>query len=112
MAAFLLKRTIVLFLTLFLVSMVIFAVLMVIPGDPAQVILGIHATPETLQKLRQELGLDRPAIVQYLAYMKHLALGDMGRSINYDIPIRSLIFTRLEVTLPLAILSMVFAVLL
>ncbi|MEW6376042.1 MAG: ABC transporter permease, partial [Thermodesulfobacteriota bacterium] len=45
-------------------------------------------------------------------YMKHLALGDMGRSINYDVPIRSLIFTRLEVTLPLAILSMVFAVLL
>jgi peptide/nickel transport system permease protein len=111
MGTYLLKRTIVLFLTLLLVSVVIFAVLIVIPGDPAQIILGIHATPETLQKLRHQLGLDRPVVVQYLSYMKNLAIGDMGRSINYDIPIRSLIFSRLQVTIPLSILSIVFAVL-
>jgi peptide/nickel transport system permease protein len=111
MTTFFLKRTVVLLLTLILVSIVIFAVLMVIPGDPAQIILGIHATPETLQTLRRQLGLDRPVIVQYLSYMKHLAMGDLGRSISYDIPIRSLIFSRLQVTVPLAILSMVFAIL-
>lgn len=111
MTAFFLKRTVVLLLTLILVSIVIFAVLMVIPGDPAQIILGIHATPETLQTLRRQLGLDRPVIVQYLSYMKNLAMGDLGRSISYDIPIRSLIFSRLQVTVPLAILSMVFAIL-
>jgi len=111
MASFLLKRFFILLLTLILVSVVIFAVLMVIPGDPAQIILGIHATPETLQGLRHQLGLDRSAIVQYLSYMRHLGGGDLGRSISYDIPIGSLIFSRLQVTLPLTILAMIFAVL-
>jgi len=112
MAGFLLKRVVVLFVTLLLVSMIVFAVLMVIPGDPAQIILGIHATPETLETLRHQLGLDRPPAVRYLSYIKGLVLGDLGRSIHYDVPIRSLILSRLQVTLPLAILSMIFALLL
>jgi peptide/nickel transport system permease protein len=110
MAGYLFKRLIILLATLILVSMVIFAVLMVIPGDPAQIILGVHATPETLQTLRHQLGLDRPVMVQYLSYMKNLAKGDLGRSITYDVPIRSLIITRLQVTLPLAVLSMILAI--
>jgi peptide/nickel transport system permease protein len=111
MTTFLLKRFFILILTVFLVSIVIFGVLMVLPGDPAQVILGIHATPETLQELRHKLGVDRPAVVQYLSYMKNLAMGDMGRSIAYDVPICSLIFSRLQVTAPLALLSMILAIL-
>lgn len=111
MTAFLLKRTFIFLLTLILVSIVIFAVLMVIPSDPAQIILGIHATPETLQGLRHQLGLDRPVMLQYLGYMKNLVMGDLGRSITYDIPISSLIFSRLQVTVPLAVLSMIFAIL-
>src|SRR4030065_211944 len=111
MTAYLFKRIIILLLTLVIVSIIIFAVLMAIPGDPAQIILGIHATPETLQQLRHQLGLDRPLTIQYLSYMKTLAMGDMGRSITYDVPIGSLIFSRLQVTIPLALLSMVFAVL-
>lgn len=110
MTAFFLKRVLILFLTLLLVSIVIFAVLLVIPSDPAQIILGIHATPETLQTLRHRLGLDRPVLLQYLHYMKNLGAGDLGKSITYDIPIRSLIFSRLQVTIPLAILSMIFAI--
>jgi len=112
MAAYLLKRSFTLLLTLILVSIVIFAVLMVMPGDPAQIILGLHATPETLQNLRHQLGLDRPVVIQYLNYMKNLVKGDLGRSINYDIAINSLIFSRLQVTVPLAFLSMIFAILL
>jgi len=111
MTSFLLKRTFIFLLTLILVSIVIFAVLMVIPSDPAQIILGIHATPETLQGLRHQLGLDRPVMLQYLGYMKNLVMGDLGRSITYDIPISSLIFSRLLVTVPLAVLSMIFAIL-
>jgi peptide/nickel transport system permease protein len=110
MAAYLLKRLVILLLTLILVSIVIFLVLMVIPGDPAQIILGVHATPETLEKLRHQLGLDRPVAIRYLSYMKNLAMGDMGQSIHYDISIRSLIFSRLQVTLPLTLLSMIFAI--
>lgn len=97
--------------TLLVVSMVIFAVLMVIPSDPAQIVLGIHATPETLQVLRHKMGLDRPIFIQYLAYIKNALMGDLGRSITYDVPISSLIFSRLQVTVPLAILSMIFAIL-
>jgi len=112
MGIFLLKRFLILLLTLILVSIAIFAVLLVIPSDPAQIILGIHATPETLQTLRHQLGLDRPVILQYLGYMKGLAMGDLGRSITYDVPISSLIFSRLQVTIPLAVFSMIFAIVL
>ncbi len=110
MTTYLLKRTLILFLTLLLVSIAIFAVLMVIPGDPAQIILGINATPENLRNLRQQMGLDRPVILQYLRYMKNLSIGDLGRSITYDVSVTSLILSRLQVTIPLAFLSMVFAI--
>lgn len=110
MGPYLVKRTLILMVTLLLVSMIIFAILMVLPGDPAQIILGIHATPETLHKLRVQMGLNQPAILQYLSYMKHLVQGDFGRSITYDVPITSLILSRMQVTVPLAILSMIFAI--
>jgi peptide/nickel transport system permease protein len=110
MTTYLIKRILVLIVTLLLVSITIFAVLMVIPSDPAQIILGVHATPETLQGLRHKMGLDRPVMVQYLSYMKNLLMGDLGRSITYDVPIHSLILTRLQVTVPLALLSMIFAI--
>jgi peptide/nickel transport system permease protein len=112
MGAYLLKKIFILLVTLLLVSAVIFAVLMVIPSDPAQIVLGIHATPETLQALRHKMGLDQPVIVQYLTYLKKMITGDLGRSITYDVSISSLIFSRLQVTVPLAILSMTFAILL
>lgn len=112
MALFLLKRCITLLVTLLLVSIVIFVVLMVIPGDPAQIILGIQATPESLENLRRQLGLDQPIPLQYLNYMKGFFTGDLGRSITYDLPVSSLIIQRLEVTFPLALLSILFAILL
>jgi len=112
MGAYLIKKIFILLVTLLLVSAVIFAVLMVIPSDPAQIVLGIHATPETLQALRHKMGLDQPVIVQYVTYIKNLITGDLGRSITYDVSISSLIFSRLQVTVPLAILSMSFAMLL
>jgi peptide/nickel transport system permease protein len=112
MATYILRRTVILLLTLFLVSLAIFSVLMVIPGDPAQIILGVHATPETLNALRHKLGLDHPAILQYLRYIKNVLSGDLGRSITYDVPVLSLILSRLQVTVPLALLSLVFAIVL
>jgi peptide/nickel transport system permease protein len=111
MKVYLVKRILILLVTLILVSGVIFVVLMLIPGDPAQIILGIHATPETLKQLQAQLGLDRPAILQYLSYMWNVMRGDLGQSITYGVPISSLILSRLQVTLPLTILSMVLAVL-
>jgi peptide/nickel transport system permease protein len=111
MLSFLCKRILILLVTLFLVSGLIFIVLRVIPGDPAQIILGIQATPETLQELRHKMGLDLPLIVQYGRWLGGLLQGDFGQSIAYDVPITALILSRMEVTVPLAALSILFAVL-
>ena len=104
------KRLLILLATLFLVSGVVFLVLQVIPGDPAQLILGTQATPENLKELRHKLGLDLPLKAQYWNWMSALLRGDLGRSITYDVPISSLIGSRLAVTFPLAILSIFIAV--
>ena len=110
MSAYFLKRVIILLATLCLVSGAIFVVLQVLPGDPAQIILGIKATPETLRDLRHKLGLDLPLPVQYMNWIGGVIRGDLGRSITYDVPITSLIISRLQVTIPLALLSILFAV--
>lgn len=110
MARYILKKTVILILMLFLMSIAVFSVLFVLPGDPAQIILGINATPETLAHLRAELGLDKPFWVQYGVWIADLATGRGSRSINYDIPVVDLILSRMGVTGPLALLAMVFGV--
>ncbi|MFB6285820.1 MAG: ABC transporter permease [Candidatus Bipolaricaulia bacterium] len=92
-------------------SIAIFAVVNVIPGDPAQVILGTQATPETLERVRERLGLDQPLHVRYLNWIQGIVFrGDFGESITYDLPITQLIVSRLAVTGPLALMAMLVAV--
>jgi len=110
MFAFFGKRLLVLVATLFLVSGMIFVVLQVIPGDPAQLILGIQATPDSLKELRYKLGLDQPLPLQYGKWLWAMVRGDFGRSITYDVPLSTLILSRLAVTVPLAVLAILFAV--
>lgn len=110
MARYLIKKLITLFILLFLVSVTVYTVLFVLPGDPAQIILGINATPETLANLRAELGLDKPFWVQYGDWIYNLLSGRGSRSINYDIPVYDLLLSRLAVTGPLALMAMVFGV--
>lgn len=110
MIHFLFKRFLILIGTLLLVSGIIFALIRVVPGDPAQLILGIQATPETLAQLRHNLGLDLPWMVQYWNWIFAALQGDFGKSITYDVSIRSLILSRLQVTFPLAFLAILLAV--
>jgi len=110
MPRYFLKKLITLLILLFLVSITVYSVLFVLPGDPAQIILGINATPETLANLRAELGLDKSFWVQYTDWMGNLLTGRGSWSINYDMPVYDLILSRLTVTGPLALLAMVFAV--
>lgn len=110
MLRYLVKRITILVIMLALVSLVIFSVLFVLPGDPAQIILGINATPETLANLRTELGLDRPFLVQYGSWIGGLLQGRSGQSINYDVPVMELIVSRFAVTGPMAFLAMIFGV--
>jgi len=110
MPRYFLKKLTTLLILLFLVSITVYSVLFVLPGDPAQIILGINATPETLANLRAELGLDKSFWAQYTDWMGNLLTGRGSWSINYDMPVYDLIISRLAVTGPLALLAMVFAV--
>jgi peptide/nickel transport system permease protein len=91
--------------TLVFLSALVFVVVRVLPGDPATLILGVESNPETLARLRQALGLDRPLAVQYVDWLARAARGDLGTSIQYDVPVGRLILSRLPVTLPLALMA-------
>ena len=95
MTAYLMKKGISLTAVLFLVSLTVFSVLFVLPGDPAQIILGINASPETLAALRARLGLDQPFWVQYGGWIGSLLKGTGGHSITYDTAVFDLISSRL-----------------
>ena len=101
MALFLLKRFATFVITLVVASMLVFAVLELLPGDAAQIILGESATPESLATLRARLGLDRPHPQRYADWIGGLLRGRTAMSISYDTPTGELINERLRVTLPL-----------
>ena len=106
MTLFLLKRVAILIATLLVTSLVVFLVLEILPGDPAQVMLGIDAQPDTLAALRQQLGLDRPPVERYVAWLASLVTGDLGVSYTYAVPVADLVVERLAITLPLALIAM------
>ena len=106
MTSFLGRRLLTLGLTLWLASLVVFVVLEVLPGDPALLMLGVDARPDTLAALRAQMGLDQPAPVRYLAWTGGLLTGDLGTSHTYGVPVADLIRDRLVVTAPLAGLAM------
>jgi len=99
-------------LTLAVASALVFAVLGLLPGNVAQVMLGESATPEAVAALEHQLGLDRPALVRYADWLRGLATFDLGTSHAYDAPIAELIAERLVVTVPLALLAMALTVVL
>ena len=107
---FLLKRLATLLATLAVASLVVFAVLELLPGNAAEVILGDTATPESLAALNAKLGLDRPAATRYATWVGGLVRGDTALSISYDTPTAELIAERLRVTLPLALMAMALTV--
>ena len=92
--------------TLLVASAVIFAVLDILPGNAAEVMLGDTATPETLKALTLKLGLDQPPLVRYGQWLKGLVTWELGNSISYDTPITELVAERMVVTVPLAVMAM------
>ena len=91
--------------TLLFVSLLVFVVVRVLPGDPALIILGLEANADSVARVRRELGLDQPITVQYAHWVTRALSGDLGRSIQYDLPVATLILSRLTVTLPLTLLA-------
>jgi peptide/nickel transport system permease protein len=105
MRRLLLRRLAALGGTLFAVSLIVFVVVRVLPGDPALIILGMEASPERAAALRRAMGLDRPLAVQYGEWLGGAVRGDLGRSIQYDVPVGGLVLSRLTVTGPLTLLA-------
>ncbi|WP_460449497.1 ABC transporter permease [Alsobacter sp. SYSU BS001988] len=109
MAAFALRRLFALLATLAAATLIVFTVMEVLPGDPAQVMLGTEARPDTLAALREKLGLNHPAPERYLAWVAGLLRGDFGVSYTYSTPVSELLGERLLVSLPLALLALALA---
>jgi peptide/nickel transport system permease protein len=111
MFRFVVRRLVLSIPILLLVSIMVFGLIHLIPGDPARVILGQEATPEALAGLRRELGLDRPLVVQYLTWLGNVLRGDLGRSLADRTPVLDQIKLRLPVTLELTIGTFIVALL-
>ena len=109
MGQFFLRRLTFVLLILFLISLVVFAVTEVLPGDAAQMIFGQKATPETLAALRTRLGLDQPAPVRYLAWIGGVLRGDWGESLIMNLPVGPLLWQRLRNSAVLALVAWLFS---
>jgi peptide/nickel transport system permease protein len=98
---YIVRRLALMIPVLFGITVVVFSLLQLIPGDPATTILGTQARPESVAALRHELGLDRPLWEQYLRYMQNVVTFDLGKSLKFKTSVGSLLPGRLEVTLAL-----------
>ena len=108
---YILKRLVSLVPVLFGISLIVFFLIRLIPGDPAASLLGSHATPESIREIRSQLGLDQPVWSQYLTFVGHLFQGNLGHSYVYDSSVTELIGTSLPTTLWLLVSATVFTVL-
>lgn len=93
------------------VSIVVFFLVHLIPGDPATLLLSEGVSPEEIQKVRKEWGLDRPLYIQYLGFIKNAAKGDFGKSFKFNEPVLKLILERLPATIELAFVSFLISIL-
>ena len=109
MLKLLLSKTLALLATVLAASLVVFVVLQVLPSDPAALMLGTEARPDTLAALRHQLGLDQPGWWRYLLWIGGLLRGNLGVSYTYSVPVAELIGARIGVTLPLALLSILLS---
>ena len=106
MTAYLLKRIIIAALTLVLASIVVFAVMEILPGDPARLMLGMNASAGQVEVLRDQMGLNAPLVLRYLHWAAGLLSLDFGRSYTYSVPVIDLVRERVVVSLPLALIAL------
>jgi peptide/nickel transport system permease protein len=110
MLTFLGRRLLQLIPTLFFVSVIIFSLQQLLPGDPATIMAGEERDPAVIAQIRAQYRLDRPIPVQYVYWVKGVLTGDLGESMRIKQPVRSLILEKLPVTLQLGLMAIVIAV--
>src|SRR3954451_23924894 len=111
MLIFIVRRLVQAIPVVFLASVGVFLLLHLLPGDPAQMLAGTDTSPETLEAIRQDLGLNEPLPVQYWVWLQHVMRGDLGKSILSKIPVSQLMSQRLPATLELALAGEILTVL-
>ena len=111
MLRFLMQRLLALVPVLFTVAVIVFLILRLTPGDPAAVIAGNNATNEDIDRIREQLGLTRPLLTQFMIWLGTVVQGDLGYSFYLNKPVTELIAQRIEPTLSLAAGTMLLAVL-
>ncbi len=109
--AFITRRVLLTIPTLFVMSVIVFLIIRLVPGDPVRTMLGFRATDENVAELRSQLGLDRPLLEQYASWIGALFQGDLGKDIVSHTPLSELLAQRLPVTFELTGLAMLLAVL-
>lgn len=107
MLAYIVKRLLAVVPVLFGLSVIVFLVMALIPGDAATAILGSYATPENVERINRDLGLDKPLVQQYLIWIGNLLQGDFGRSFTLNRPVLDEVLERFQATLVLAGISLV-----
>jgi peptide/nickel transport system permease protein len=112
MSLFIFRRLLTLLATLAGASLVIFLVLVALPGNAADMLMGADASPDALRALTVKLGLNQPLLYQYGRWVHGLLVGDLGNSYSYGTPVAGLIMERLALTIPLAVMSMLITVVL
>jgi peptide/nickel transport system permease protein len=108
---YILKRLVSLIPVLLGISFIVFFLIRLIPGDPASTLLGVHATPQAIKELRDQLGLSKPLLGQYLTFLGHLLQGNLGYSYVYGSSVLGLITTSLPATIWLLVSGTVFTLL-
>lgn len=108
MLAFVSRRLLATLPVLAMVAVVVFAILRLSPGDPAIIMAGDGATPERIEQIRQAMGLDQPLLKQFVIWGGKLLRGDLGASLMSGLPVTELIGQRLEPSLSLALLTLLF----
>jgi len=109
MISFLLKRVFSLILTLFVATIIIFILIEVVPGDPAEFMMGLSTNTDAADALRAELGLNLSAWDRYFNWISGMLVGDFGISYTYRIPVSELVLDRLTVSLPLTIYALILS---
>ncbi len=109
MSRYLVRRLLLTLPVLFFVSLIVFSLIALIPGDPARIMLGEEVSKTALEALRKDLGLDRPLVIRYLIWLTHLLHGDLGRSVRDGRPVLDTLLLKLPVTVELAVVSLVVA---
>ncbi len=107
-----LKKAASFIMTVLLVTLFVFIAFDLIPGDAATNRLGINATPEALERLREEMGLTKPFFVRYFSWLASFFFGDMGISYSYGVSVRSMLASKLPITVTLTVMSFIMIVIL